>query len=348
MAITKKEDLFDPEVLAPMVQNTYQNAMVFMPLADIDRTLEGNPGDTLTVPTWGHIGEAEDVKEGEEIPVDKLGQGYTTTTVSKFGKGVSFTDESNLVSLGDVVQQATQQIGEVIAQKADSKLMEAGLKVTNTMTATPDIDGIDAMQSFFDTDIKNPAYTLICSPKTRLKINKAVREYTKGSDVGAQIAINGAVSAALGASTYATKKMADDKIVVVFSSDQDIAYSKELQEKMKSGNLTDKDIKNLNSGRAFKWLVKRDTMIEPDRDVKRQISSLYGTQIAAPYVQNPSKVLVVTVGKEIILPSTDATEDTDVKPTDANTVEEIKAYLDKHHIDYTGKTTKSDLLALVK
>ena len=44
----------------------------------------------------------------------------------------------------------------------------------------------------------------------------------------------------------------------------------------------------------------------------------------------------------------DATDDTDVKPTDANTVEEIKAYLDKHHIDYTGKTTKSDLLALVK
>ena len=64
MAITKKEDLFDPEVLAPMVQNTYQKAMVFMPLADIDRTLTGNPGDTLTVPTWGHIGEAQDVAEG--------------------------------------------------------------------------------------------------------------------------------------------------------------------------------------------------------------------------------------------------------------------------------------------
>lgn len=38
----------------------------------------------------------------------------------------------------------------------------------------------------------------------------------------------------------------------------------------------------------------------------------------------------------------------DVKPTEASTVEEIKAYLDKNHIDYTGKTTKSDLLALVK
>lgn len=41
-------------------------------------------------------------------------------------------------------------------------------------------------------------------------------------------------------------------------------------------------------------------------------------------------------------------DSTDVKPTDANTVEEIKAYLDKHHIDYAGKTTKPDLLALVK
>lgn len=39
---------------------------------------------------------------------------------------------------------------------------------------------------------------------------------------------------------------------------------------------------------------------------------------------------------------------TDVKPTDASTVEEIKAYLDRHNIDYTGKTTKSDLLALVQ
>ncbi|WP_103661611.1 hypothetical protein [Lactobacillus sp. HT06-2] len=351
MAITKREDLFDPEVLGPMVENSYQQAMVFMPLADIDRTLQGKPGDTLTVPTWGHIGEAQDVAEGEAIPTDKLGQGYTTATVSKFGKGVEFTDEADLISLGDTLQQATKQIGEVIAQRADSKLMEAALAVDNTMTTTLDIDGIDAMESFFNTDVKNPAYTIICSPKNQLKINKAVREYTKGSDTGAQLAITGADPIALGASIFRTNKMSDDKIVVIFSSDQDIAYSKELQDKMKSGNLTDKDIKNLNSGRAFKWFVKRDTMIEPWRDPEHQVNKLFGTQIAAPYVQNKSKVLVATVGSEIILPSTDttdATDDTDVKPTDANTVEEIKAYLTKHNIDFTGKTTKSDLLALVK
>lgn len=37
-----------------------------------------------------------------------------------------------------------------------------------------------------------------------------------------------------------------------------------------------------------------------------------------------------------------------VKPTEASTVEEIKAYLTAHNIDFSGKTTKSDLLALVK
>lgn len=42
--MTTTEDLLDPEILGPMVQNTTQSAMVFMPLADIDRTLESHEG----------------------------------------------------------------------------------------------------------------------------------------------------------------------------------------------------------------------------------------------------------------------------------------------------------------
>ncbi|CAJ2232169.1 hypothetical protein [Fructilactobacillus sanfranciscensis] len=40
--------------------------------------------------------------------------------------------------------------------------------------------------------------------------------------------------------------------------------------------------------------------------------------------------------------------DSDNKPTDANTIEEIKAYLDKHGIAHNGVTLKADLLALIK
>lgn len=42
------------------------------------------------------------------------------------------------------------------------------------------------------------------------------------------------------------------------------------------------------------------------------------------------------------------TTEEDAKPNENNTVDEIKAYLDKNHIDYTGKTKKDELLTLVK
>lgn len=42
------------------------------------------------------------------------------------------------------------------------------------------------------------------------------------------------------------------------------------------------------------------------------------------------------------------TVEADAKPNANNTVEEIKAYLDKKSIDYTGKTKKDELLALAK
>lgn len=35
------------------------------------------------------------------------------------------------------------------------------------------------------------------------------------------------------------------------------------------------------------------------------------------------------------------------KPTEANKIPEIKEWLTTHNIDFTGKTTKTDLLALV-
>lgn len=294
---TSRDDLLDPEVLAPMVQNTYQNAMAFMPLADVDRTLEGKPGSKITVPTWNDDATAQEVKEGQEIPLGKMKQGYTTATIKKFGIGEPFSDEADIIGLGNAAQHATTLIGNAIAQYADTDLMNEALKVKNTLTTTADIDGIDEMESFFDTDVKNPAYTLICSPKTQLAINKSVREYTKGSDVGAQIALTGAVPTALGASIYKTKKMADDKIVVVFSSDEDIAKAKELDEALKTGNVDDKLLQSLNSGRPFKWYMKRDTLVETDRDKRKQLNYIYGTQIAAPYVQNPSKILVVDVKK---------------------------------------------------
>lgn len=113
---TYTKELLDPEVLTPIVENNYQKQMVFMPLAEIDRTLEGRPGSTVTVPTWGHLGDAVALEEGQAIPTEGLGQGYTTATVSKFGKGSSFTDEADITSIGNVVTKSVSEITTVLAQ----------------------------------------------------------------------------------------------------------------------------------------------------------------------------------------------------------------------------------------
>ncbi|WAE45983.1 hypothetical protein OUY26_05240 [Levilactobacillus brevis] len=41
-------------------------------------------------------------------------------------------------------------------------------------------------------------------------------------------------------------------------------------------------------------------------------------------------------------------DDGTAKPTSANTIDQIKAYLDAQGISYSGVTAKADLLALVK
>ena len=304
--MTTTADLLDPEVMGPMAQNNYEKAMVFLPLADVDRTLQGKEGDTIKVPIWTSTAVAKEVAEGADIPLSSLKQGYTKATVKKFGVGVPYTDESDIERLGQNANRALYEISNAIANYADDSLKDAGLAVgaKRTIEATLDIDGVDAMLSNFATD-RNGAYTIIGNRKNELILNKSVREYTRGSDVGANLAVNGATPLALGASYSRTNKMPDDKLLVVFSSADDIAAAQELQKQLQGGSTpNDKELETLNTGRAFKWLMKRDTLIESDRVKRNQTNYLYGTQIAAPYVQNPSKVLLVNIKASAGTPST--------------------------------------------
>lgn len=303
-----KADLLNEAVLAPMVENTYQDAMVFMPLADIDRTLEGKPGDTLKVPTWKGKLTAQKVEEGQKIPTGKLGQGFTTTKVEKYGIGAAFSDESNLISLANNVEKCTRDVGSALGQYSDTELMNAGLALKDVKsddeTTTPyylettaNIDGLYEMMDHFTSQDSHYAYTLIGNPKDRTKFRRAVNEYLRGTDVGANLVLSGATTLINNASFFATNKMQEGQLIVAYSSQSDIEAVKELSAKLKEGAVSDQDLESLNTGRPFKHLVKRDVLIETDRDKSTQLNYIYGTKIAAPYVQNPSKLLVVDLKK---------------------------------------------------
>ena len=52
MATTMLENLVNPQVMADMINKKLVDKMLFAPLATIDTTLQGRPGDTVTLPSW--------------------------------------------------------------------------------------------------------------------------------------------------------------------------------------------------------------------------------------------------------------------------------------------------------
>ena len=134
MTMTKLQNMINPEVLASMVDGELEFAIKFAPLATIDKTLVGRPGNTVSLPAYKMIGEAQDVAEGAAIPVEALATEMENVVVKKAGKGVRLTDEAILSGYGDPLGQATKQLAKSIASKVDTDVMECLNNIGPEMT----------------------------------------------------------------------------------------------------------------------------------------------------------------------------------------------------------------------
>ena len=103
---TKIADLINPQVMADMISAKVEKKIVVAPFAKVDNTLVGVPGNTITVPKYGYIGDAEDIAEGVACGTVKLQTGTTTATVKKAMKAVELTDEAVLSGYGNPVGSA--------------------------------------------------------------------------------------------------------------------------------------------------------------------------------------------------------------------------------------------------
>lgn len=125
MATTKINDLINPQVMADMISAKVEKKIVVAPFAKVDNTLVGVPGNTITVPKYGYIGDAADVAEGASCDTVKLSTGVTTATVKKAMKAVELTDEAVLSGYGNPVGETNNQLAKAIAAKVDNDAMTA-------------------------------------------------------------------------------------------------------------------------------------------------------------------------------------------------------------------------------
>lgn len=160
MAATKLENLIDAEVMADVISGKMESAIRVAPFAKVDTTLQGkNAGDTITVPQFSYIGDAEDIAEGIECGTVQLTATTTEAKVKKAMKAVTLTDEAVLSGYGDPVGETNAQLAKAIAAKVDVDAMDALQTAQLTYDGSANkisyagiVDAVDKFEEEFNSD----------------------------------------------------------------------------------------------------------------------------------------------------------------------------------------------------
>lgn len=137
--LTKLQNMINPEVMADMISAKLPKKIVVTPFAKVDTTLQGVAGDTITIPAFKYIGDAEDVAEGVAVDTTKLETTSDTATIKKAMKAVDITDEALLSGYGDPLGEINSQLAKSIASKVDEDAMTALLEASLTYDGSADV-----------------------------------------------------------------------------------------------------------------------------------------------------------------------------------------------------------------
>jgi len=265
---TLLQDLFVPEVVADAIDKKLVNAIRFAPLAVIDTTLEGRPGDELTMASYEYIGDAEDVAEGTDIPIAKLSQDTEKVKVSKIGKAVEFSDEALISASGNIAEEAAKQVVVAVNSKLEADLIEEmstkAVLTSELSLADENIThGIADALAKFGEDIDGEKVLLV-PPAVYTALVKS-DGWIPNTEAGANIIINGTVGSIFGA-----------QVVL-------------------SNRLTARNEAYIIKPGALRIVMKRNTLVEFDRDILSEMNYIKASKLFAPYVYDKSKVIKITV-----------------------------------------------------
>lgn len=283
MAVTKIADLIDPEVMADMISAKIPSKIVVSPFAKVDTTLEGVPGDTITVPQYAYIGDAEDIAEGVACGTVKLETSTTQATVKKAMKAVSLTDEAILSGYGNPVGETNSQLASSIASKIDADCMDAlqtaQLIVDNSSSHISYSGVVDAID-LFEEEV-NSGKVIFVNPKQVTQLRKDA-DFISADKYTGNVVMTGEIGKIANARVVPSKKV---------PLDETGAYYTCPIVKLTSDNETE------DEAAAITIYLKRDTNVETERQTLSRSTDISVDKFYTVALSNQSKVVLAKFKK---------------------------------------------------
>ena len=269
-------NMIDPQVLADFVDKKLVNAIRLSPLARIDDTLVGKAGDTITLPSFNYIGDAESVNEGADIPISKLTTSNTTVTVAKIGKAVEISDEALISGAGNIANEIATQILTSINSGVESALI-ANMKTNATLTknVADSDDAADAIAdalTLFGEDIDGEK-VIVVTPEFYGKLRKT-KAWVPNTEIGAGMIVRGVVGMVHGCQVITSNRL-------------------------RAGIGETSSLAFIVKPNALAIAMKRGTLVEYDRDILAEMNYAKGSKIFAPYVYDASKLIKLVIANPI-------------------------------------------------
>ena len=291
--VTKIEDVIVPEVMGDMISAKVEAKVIVSKIAKVDTTLQGQPGNEVTVPQYTYIGDAEDVAEGVEMGTAKLETGSTSFTIKKAGKGVSITDEAILSGYGDPVGEANKQLAMSIANKIDNDVIEVinkeyaegtaedGVKlIAGDGTAQISYAGIVDAEDLFDEEVSSDKVIYV-HPKQMTKLRKDA-DFISADKYDGKVMTSGEVGKIGTCRVVRSKKV---------KMDENEAYYLNPIVKLTNDAETEEDAP------AVTIYLKRDTQVERERKASSGITNIYTNKHYGVALTNATKVVLAKFKK---------------------------------------------------
>lgn len=207
-ADTKLVNMVNPQVMADMIAAQLPNKIKFAPLAIVDKTLVGQPGDTITIPAFKYIGDAEDLTEGVAMDTVLLETTTKSATIKEAGRAVEITDKAVNSGYGDPIGSANNQIIQAINAKVDTDCITALNTATLVHDDSTNVIGykniVDAIDKFKEED--DEPKVLFIHPLQKGTLRKDP-DFIKASAMGDNTVMTGTIGEIAGCQVVASNKV---------------------------------------------------------------------------------------------------------------------------------------------